>query len=264
MVVVKSFTPRGTIEIGVRRFVKSDFGWRLSPLDDVIALAPTSRIPTAPLTAVLIVNAESRLATLTWTMDESKTLRVTGFDIQVSRDEGNSWKGIGSEQDSESRVFETGELVTAQNLKYRVRAREGVVPSDWTESNNVDIEALTLGGLTGPQDIFIWRLTDARREPTPREELIIPETITWDVQEKEAANDISPWLDAEPIKNRDYNPYEKVRWAAVAKVDIQRSRQDIKGTEFAEPYVSDIFARTNILYRRGEKPNELPDADGAL
>ena len=168
VVVVKSFTPRGTIEIGVRRFVKSDFGWRLSPLDDVIALPERSRRVPPPIAPQLVVNNESRVAVVTFTIDETKILNVTGFNVEIFNNETSKWDGAGSEG-PDVRSFRREVAITADSVKYQIQTIAGRRKSEWVETATVDIGATpTVEGKPGLPALFRWGY-DMIRQPANAE-----------------------------------------------------------------------------------------------
>ena len=114
----------------------------------------------------------------------------------------------------------------------------------------------------GANEVVIWRLTDVRLDTAPT--VTFPATVNWNLDTGSATNNISPWLDDEPV---DYNPYEKAKWRGVGTVpaDETSSTPTLQRSDFVldPPTPTDIFNSTNTLYRRGPKPPELPDEDGA-
>lgn len=134
------------------------------------------------------------------------------------------------------------------------------VAGSWQRRGNIRGAPGTPGANAADGAVSIWLLTEARRTAPV---VTLPASVVWNTQTQRAANDIAPWVDQEPV---DYDPYQQVKWRAVAPQSAGTrgtNRLTFDDEDFAPPYVADIFSSTNVLYRRGAKPAELPDEDGA-
>ncbi|KAK3083483.1 hypothetical protein FSP39_023775 [Pinctada imbricata] len=189
--------------------------------DKEIAPTKAPSVPSKPVGPIKFSNVLGDSVTLTWTAPDDGGSPITAYKLEISDDDGRTWKPVDTEGLTGNR-FTVHDLIEGKKYKFRVSAINDLGVSDLLESESITPkrEMTVPSSPAGPLGV-----KDVRKDSM---------TLTWSPPTDEGGSPITGYV----IEQQD----KRGKWAPVDRVGKDKTELTVKDLREGDKYMYRVKA----------------------